>query len=119
MMPNTNFYGKIRKEKKALVPTRDYLDGHPLEEKIRRVCFKAGLKQQGHDAVKAFNDKLQKTMRTIVSKTYTDMFQTIRYTSNEVLTNDEREQHLDWAFEELEKYLQDTKKLISAHLKIY
>ncbi len=110
-------YRKFEKEKKALVPKRDYVDGHPHEEKIRRISFKSGLKHPGHDSVQHFNNGLQKSIRTIVSKTYTDMFQTIRYTSNELLTNEEREEHLDWIFEELVNYQQDAKALILAHLK--
>lgn len=113
----SDLYRKFAKEKKALVPKRDYIDGHPSEEKIRRVCFKAGLKHQGHDAAKAFNDRLQLAIRTVVSKTYTDMFQVARFTSNELLSESEREEHLDWMFEELEKYQQDAKALIKAHLK--
>ena len=108
---------RFEKEKKALVPKRDYIDGHPLEDKIRRVAFKSGLKHQGHDAAKHFNDGLQTPIRTIVSKTYSDIFKAIRYTSNEVLSGEEVEQHLDYVFGELEKYQQDAKALILKHIK--
>ena len=80
---------RLEKEKKALVPKRDYVDGHPLEEKIRRISFKTGLKHQGHDAVEQFNTKLQTAIRTVVSKTYSDMFSAIRYTSNEIFSGEE------------------------------
>ncbi len=117
----SNYYENVgrrfEKEKKALVPKRDYIDGHPLEDKIRRVVFKAGLKHQGHDAAKHFNDGLQTPIRTIVSKTYSDIFKAVRYTSNEVLSGEEVEQHLDYVFAELEKYQQDAKALILKHLK--
>lgn len=113
----TDLYRKFEKEKKALVPKRDYIDGHPFEEKVRRVCFKAGLKHQGHDAAQAFNNRLQLAIRTVVSKTYTDMFQATRFTSNELFSESEKEEHLDWLFEELEKYQQEAKELIKAHLK--
>ena len=112
-----NISHQHQKEKRDLVPDRDYIDGHPYERKIRKACFKAGLKHLGHDAAQKFNDGLQVAIRTVVSKTYTDMFQTVRYTANEILTDDEREKHLDWIFEELEKYQQDTKALIIKHLK--
>jgi len=108
---------RFEKEKKALVPKRDYIDGHPFEEKIRRITFKAGLKHQGHDAAKRFNEGLQTPIRTIVSKTYSDIFKAIRFTSNEVLSGDEVEQHLEYVFAELEKYQQDAKALILKHLK--
>ena len=107
---------RFGREKKALVPVRDYVDGHPYEEKIRRVSFKAGLKHPGHVTTDKFNEDLQKSIRTIVSKTYTDLFQTVRYTSNHMFTDDEREEHLDWVFAELEKYQQDAKALILRHL---
>ena len=102
-MKDISMAQRFTKEKKALVPKRDFLVGHPLEQKIRKVCFKAGLKHQGHDAVAAFNDGLTTPIRTIISKTYTDMFHTVRFTSNEVLKGDEIEQHLDYIFDELAK----------------
>ena len=112
-----DLWRKFEKEKKALVPKRDYLDGHPLEGKIRKMCFKAGLKHPGHDAAKAFNNSLTTPIRTIVSKTYTDMFKAVRYTTNDLLEGEEMEKHLDWVFGELEKYQQDAKALILEHLK--
>lgn len=108
---------RFTKEKKALVPKRDFLDGHPLERKIRRTCFKAGLKHQGHNAADAFNSGLTTPIRTIVSKTYSDMFHAARFTTNELLEGEELEQHLDWMFEELAKYQQDAKALILKHMK--
>lgn len=116
-----NYYEKIgrrfEKEKKALVPKRDYIAGHPLEDKIRRIAFKAGFKHPGNDAAKRFNEGLQTPIRTIVSKTYSDIFKAIRFTSNEVLSGEEVEQHLEYVFTELEKYQQDAKALILKHLK--
>lgn len=117
----SDYYNEIgrrfEKEKKDLVPKRDYLDGHPLEDKIRRILFKAGLKHQGHDAVKQFNSQIQTAIRTITSKTYFDVFKVVRHTSNEILSGDEVEQHLDYIFAELEKYQQDAKALVSKHIK--
>jgi len=111
-----DIYRTFEKEKKALVPKRDYVDGHPHEDKIRRVAFKSSLKYTGHDTAEKFNQAMQKSIRTIVSKTYTDIFQTVRYTSNNLFTKTEREEHLDWMFEELEKYQHGAKKLIRQHM---
>jgi len=93
------------------------VDGHPLGEKIRRISFKTGLQHQGHDAVKQFNGKLQTAIRTVVSKTYSYMFSAIRYTSNEIFSGDEVEQHLDYIFAELEEYQKDAKALVRKHIK--
>ena len=59
IVPDYDPFRVFEKEKKALVPERDYLDGHPFEEKIRRVCFKAELKHPGHDPARKFNEGLQ------------------------------------------------------------
>ena len=116
-----DYYEKIgrrfEKEKKAIVPKRDYIDGHPCEEKIRRIVFKSGLKHPNHDAAQQFNLRIQTAIRTITSKTYSDMMGAIKYTANEVLSGDEVEQHLDYLFAELEKHQQNTKALVRKHIK--
>lgn len=110
-------YRRFEKEKKALVPKRDYLDGHPLEDKLSRAFFMASLKHQGHDAHKAFNDSLQMHIRTITSKTYSDIFTAIRYSSIKEMSEAEQEQHLDWVFEQLAEYQESAKKLILKHFR--
>lgn len=112
-----NMQKRQTEEIRAIVPERDYIDGHPSERKIRKACFKSGFKFPGHNAAQKFNHGLDVTIRTIVAKTYHDMFSTVQYTSNEILTDDEREEHLHWIFRELEKYQQDAKALIIKHLK--
>jgi len=108
---------RFEKEKNALVPKRDYIDGHPLEDKIRRIVFKSGLKYPNHDAAGQFNLKIQTAIRTITSKTYSDMFGAIKYTANEILCGEEVEQHLDYIFAELEEYQKDVKALVLKHIK--
>ena len=115
--PEIALQRRFTKEKKALVPKRDYLDGHPFEDKIRKVCFKAGLVHQGHNAAKAFNNQMTTPLRTIVSKTYTDMFSVIRNTSDSILTDAELDAHADYIFEVLEAYQQEAKALVLAHLR--
>lgn len=108
---------KFTKEKKALVPDRDYVIGHPLEDQIRKRAFKRKLEKNGADLLQHFNAITQTTMRTIVSKTYTDMFKTLRWTVTSEMSAEQREQHADWMFEELEKYQQEAKKLVLKHFK--
>lgn len=112
-----HFENKFDKEKKALVPKRDYVDGHPLEDLIRKRAFKCKLKNESIDLLQHFNRNMQTTMRTLVSKTYTDTFKCLRWTLTSQLSNAEIEQHMDWMFEELEKYQQEAKKLILKHFK--
>lgn len=115
--PEYKLSQRFTKEKKALVPDRDYLDGHPFEDKVRKVCFKAGLRHQGHDAAKAFNTQMRTPLRTIVSKTYTDMFSVIRNTSDSILNDDELDAHADYIFEVLEAYQQEAKALVLTHIR--
>lgn len=106
---------KFDKEKKALVPKRNYVDGHPLEDLIRKRSFKRKLENSGSDLIQHFNGNMQTTIRTLVSKAYTDMFKCLRWTVTSEMTAEQRQQHMDWAFEELEKYQQEAKKLVLKH----
>lgn len=106
---------RFNKEKKALVLDRDYVAGHPLEDEIRKRAFKRKLGKAGSDLLQHFNGNMQTTMRTLVSKTYTDMFRCLRWTVTPEMPEAQREQHVDWMFEELEKYQKEAKKLVLKH----
>lgn len=106
---------RFNREKKALVPNQKLIESHPLKELIRRRSFAANLKYGRGDDARV--EDFMTPLRTIVSKTYTEfMRETMWRTRSLFETRQEREQHIDWMFDQLEKYLKDTRALVKSHM---
>lgn len=120
-MSDSNIFRKFEAEKKKLVPKKDFLIGHPFEDKLRRLFFKADLKHPPRTPTQntesRFNGAIQTPIRTIVSKTYSDMFKFIKYSTIDIMTEQEKLDHINWAFEELESYQANIKALVLKHFK--
>lgn len=120
-MASSSIYRTFEAEKKKLVPKKDFLADHPFGDKLRRLFFKADLKHPPKNsslgAEYRFNSAVLTPIRTIVSQTYSDMFKFIRYTTIDAMTEQEKLDHIDWVFEELENHQANIKSLVLKHFK--
>lgn len=110
------YNAKYDKEKKRLVPDQNLVDTHPLKDKIEKAHFIHKLDGKGSDPIVKIN-LFMTALRTITSKTYSDVSNHYYNTGGICETEAELDAHLDWMFELIQKYGEDAKALLKAHRK--
>lgn len=104
------------REKKKIVPKKNrFNENNPLKDKIDKIYFKQKLTTNFAQNFDSLDARVLTTMRTIVSKAYTDISGQMRRDPLRHLSREDREVHIDHMFECLNHYLQDAKKLMLDH----